>query len=107
MILYTSVTIGYDVPWRTVHELLIAAAEATDGIIKEPEPFVLQKGLQDFYIEYEVNAHTDQPRSIPATYSLLHQNIQDKFEQAGVEILSPHYRVMRDGGPEGGPSGGA
>ena len=67
---------------------------------------MLQTSLQDFYIEYELNAYTDQPRSIPATYSLLHQNIQDRFTEGGVEILSPHYRVMRDGGPESGASGG-
>jgi len=103
LILHTSVTIGYDVPWRTVHELLLAAAADTEGCIADPEPFVLQKGLQDFYVEYELNAYTDKPRSIPATYSVLHQNIQDKFIEGGVEILSPHYRVMRDGGLESGP----
>ncbi len=42
-----------------------------------------------------MNAYTDGPGQIPATYSFLHQNIQDQFNQAGVEILSPHYRVLR------------
>ena len=32
-----------------------------------------------------------------ATYSELHQNIQDKFNEAGVEIMSPHYSALRDG----------
>ena len=30
-------------------------------------------------------------------YSELHQNIQDKFNEAGVEIMSPHYSAVRDG----------
>ena len=96
LILHTSVTIGYDAPWRTVHALLIAAAEATENVVAEPAPFVLQKGLHDFYIEYELNAHTAEPRLIPATYSELHQNIQDQFNNAGVEILSPHFRALRN-----------
>jgi small-conductance mechanosensitive channel len=96
LILHTSVTIGYDVPWRQVHELLIGAAKASENVMEDPEPFVLQKGLNDFYIEYELNAYTDKPRQIPATYSELHQNIQDQFNEAGVEILSPHFRVMRE-----------
>jgi len=96
LILHTSVTIGYDVPWRQVHELMIAAAKASENVMEDPEPFVLQKGLNDFYIEYELNAYTDKPRQIPASYSELHQNIQDQFNEAGVEILSPHYRVLRE-----------
>ena len=96
LILHTSVTIGYDVPWRQVHELLITAAKGTESVLADPEPFVLQKGLNDFYVEYELNAHTDQPRKTPATYSGLHQNIQDSFTEAGVEILSPHYRMLRE-----------
>ncbi len=95
LILHTSVTIGYNVPWRQVHELLLGAARATENVMEDPEPFVLQKGLQDFYIEYELNAYTDKPRQIPATYSGLHENIQDGFDAAGVEILSPHYCMLR------------
>ena len=103
LILHTSVTIGYDVPWRQVHELLIGAAQAVETVMEEPAPFVLQKGLNDFYIEYELNAYTDKPRQIPATYSELHQNIQDQFNEADVEILSPHYRVLREGDQGHGP----
>jgi len=95
LILHTSVTIGYDAPWETVHKLLLDAAAATEHVLKDPAPFVLQLGLHDFYVEYELNASTDEPREIPATYSALHQNIQDQFNQAGVEILSPHYRTLR------------
>lgn len=97
VILHTTVTIGYDAPWRRVHELLIAAASATENILAEPAPFVLQTSLDDFYVSYQINAYTDKPASMAGTYSDLHQNIQDQFNAAGVEIMSPHYRSLRDG----------
>ena len=98
LILHTSVTIGYDAPWRTVHELLISAAQATGQVLREPRPFVLQTALNDFYVTYELNAHTDDPHAMAKTYSELHQNIQDAFNEGGVEIMSPHYTQIRDGG---------
>lgn len=97
LILNTTVTIGYNVPWQKVHELLIAAARDTEGILKDKEPFVLQVSLDDFFVTYQLNAYTDQAQAMAVTYSRLHQNIQDRFKQAGVEIMSPHYRAMRDG----------
>jgi len=97
LILHTTVTIGYDAPWRKIHELLVSAAKATQGVQASPEPFVLQKSLDDFYVSYELNAYTDQPNLMTAVYSDLHQNIQDAFFQAGVEIMSPHYNALRDG----------
>ncbi|TWJ16547.1 mechanosensitive ion channel family protein [Geobacter argillaceus] len=97
LILHTSVTIGYDAPWRTVHELLIGAAKATEHILELPEPFVFQTSLDDFYVTYELNAYTDKPLKMAAIYSELHQHIQDKFNEAGVEIMSPHYSQIRDG----------
>jgi small-conductance mechanosensitive channel len=97
LILHTSVTIGYDAPWRRVHELLIAAAAATQYILKDPQPFVLQTALNDFYVSYQINAYTDRPHEMARIYSDLHQNIQDKFNEGGVEIMSPHYSQLRDG----------
>ncbi|TFG89303.1 MAG: mechanosensitive ion channel family protein, partial [Gemmatimonadales bacterium] len=97
LILNTTVTIGYDAPWRQVHELLIGAARACEGILQEPAPFVFQTSLDDFYVSYQLNAYTDQPAVMARTYSDLHQQIQDKFNEAGVEIMSPHYRSARDG----------
>jgi small-conductance mechanosensitive channel len=97
LILHTSITIGYDVPWETIHALLIDAAAATKNILKSPPPFVLQTGLSDFYVAYELNAYTDAPEIMPRIYSELHQNIQNKFNEAGVEIMSPHYTQVRDG----------
>lgn len=97
LILHTSVTIGYNAPWRTVHELLLEAARKTACILLEPKPFVLQTALNDFYVTYELNAYTDEPREMVNTYSSLHRNIQDSFNEAGVEIMSPHYAQLRDG----------
>lgn len=97
LILHTCVTIGYDAPWRQVHALLISAASKTKGILETPEPFVFQKSLDDFYVSYEINAYTDQPSRMAVVYSELHQNIQDAFNDAGVEIMSPHYSSLRDG----------
>lgn len=97
LIIHTSVTIGYDVPWRQVHQLLIDAALATEMLKKEPMPFVHQISLDDFSVRYEIHGHTDQPGRQAHIYSALHQNIQDSFNGAGVEIMSPHYRAVRDG----------
>jgi small-conductance mechanosensitive channel len=97
LILHTSVTIGYDAPWRKVHELLIAAAKRTTHILETPDPFVLQTSLNDFYVTYEINAYTNQPNLMATIYAELHQHIQDAFNEAGVEIMSPHYTQVRDG----------
>lgn len=97
VIFHTAVTIGYDAPWRTVHQLLIKAALATEHILQDPQPFVLQSKLDDFYVCYELNAYTDVPALMLTIYSDLHQNIQDAFNEAGVEICSPHFSSLRDG----------
>lgn len=97
LILNTSVTIGYDAPWQTIYSLLTSAAEATEGILTEPKPFVLQTALNDFNVTYQINAYTDQPNKMAVIYSKLYQNIQDKFNEAGVEIMSPHFTAVRDG----------
>lgn len=97
VIFHTVATIGYSAPWRKVHELLISAALETEDILHDPPPFVLQTALNDFYVSYELNAYTAKPRNMQNIYSALHQNIQDRFNEAGVEINSPHYASLRDG----------
>ncbi|MDX2232337.1 MAG: mechanosensitive ion channel [Leptolyngbyaceae cyanobacterium bins.349] len=97
LLLHTTVTLGYDVPWRTIHAVLIQAAEATLGVLAEPPPFVLQTGLNDFNVSYEVNVYTNRPELMPQIYSELHQNLQDYCNQAGIEILSPNFAALRDG----------
>ncbi len=95
--LHTGVTIGYDVPWPTVQQLLLSAAAATEHVSDEPAPYVLQTSLDDNYVAYELNAFTQRADIRPKIYSELHANILDAFHAAGVEITSPHYRAVRDG----------
>ncbi|MFM7264874.1 MAG: mechanosensitive ion channel family protein [Cyanobium sp.] len=97
LLLQTSVGLGYDVPWRAAHATLIEAALASADILAEPAPFVLQTSLGDHAITYQLNAHTGNPNRMVFTLSDLHQHIQDSFQQAGIEILSPTYTALRDG----------
>ncbi|MEM8639948.1 MAG: mechanosensitive ion channel domain-containing protein [Cyanobacteria bacterium P01_G01_bin.54] len=97
LVVHTTITLGYDVPWHQVEMVLVAAATATPEILAEPAPFVLQTSLDDFYVSYELNAHTASPSQLPRIYSELHKNIQDGCNGAGIEILSPHYAAVRDG----------
>jgi small-conductance mechanosensitive channel len=91
LILNTSVTIGYDMPWRQVLDLLPEAAKVSPHTLPSPPPFDLQTVLNDFYVTYELNAFTAHPQTMPAIYSGLHQNIQEECSEAGVEIILPHY----------------
>jgi small-conductance mechanosensitive channel len=93
----TEVTIGYDVPWQQVHELLVRAALQTADIEREPVPFVVQTALNDFYVAYRVHARTRQTGFLVELHSRLHATIQDVFFAAGVEICSPHFHAFRDG----------
>ena len=97
LIIHSEVSIGYDVPWRKTHQLLIEAALNTPGVIDDPRPFVLETSLQDYYPVYQVNAYIRDANSLSQIYSDLHQNIQDAFNEAGIEIMSPHYIATRDG----------
>jgi small-conductance mechanosensitive channel len=93
----TSVTIGYDAPWRQIHALLLAAAERTAGIRPEPQPEVRQTALQDFYVEYTLLVCLERPHLRSAVLNTLHANIQDAFNEAGVQIMSPHYESDPEG----------
>ena len=95
LIIHTDVTFGYEVPWEQVHQLMIQAALATLHIEAEPAPFVLQTKLDDWYVVYQINAYTRQPEKMATIYSDLHQHIQDIFNEAGIEIMSPHFMGVR------------
>ncbi|MFZ0595622.1 MAG: mechanosensitive ion channel domain-containing protein [Flavobacterium sp.] len=97
LVIHTTVSIGYDVSWKSINKALIEAALNTDMVEKTPLPFVLQTSLDDFYVSYQINVYTKQPTKQPLIYSSLHQNIQDSFNAAGIEIMSPHYNAVRDG----------
>lgn len=90
-LLATRVTIGYDAAWRQVEGLLLLAAERTEGLRRAPVPFVRHWSLADFYVEYELNAHIERPADRIAVLTALHANIQDAFNEHGVQIMSPHY----------------
>tara|TARA_R110002072_G_scaffold192257_2_gene349253 strand:+ start:22720 stop:24588 length:1869 start_codon:yes stop_codon:yes gene_type:complete len=97
LIIHSTVTIGYDVPWKEMHEALIEAATRTELVLPDPAPFVLQTSLEDFYVAYQINAYIREANKQATIYSNLHQNIQDVCNERGIEILSPHYRAARDG----------
>jgi small-conductance mechanosensitive channel len=97
LILSTTITIGYDVPWQKVHELMISAAKNTPDVLHKPVPFVLQTSLNDFHISYQLNCYTNNPKRMVFIYSELHANIQDQFNRAGVEIMSPAFTAFRGG----------
>lgn len=97
LILHTKLSIGYDVPWKKVSELLVSAALNSHGVNQNKPPFVNITELLDHSVVYELNAFTDSPDSMPMTYTELHKNILDNFAEAGVEIMSPTYNAIRDG----------
>jgi small-conductance mechanosensitive channel len=110
------VTIGYDAPWRTVHALLLRAAARTPGIRAQPPPRVLQRALQDFFVEYELLVHLERAEGRALVLSELHARIQDCFNEGGVQIMSPHFEAQPDkkvvvppaewGAPPAGVAGG-
>lgn len=105
LIIHSEVSIGYDVPWQTVNKLLIEAALNTPGVVDDPRPFVLETSLSDWYPVYQINAYIREPQKMAQIYSDLHQNIQDHFHEADVEIMSPHYMAVRDGNESTIPKG--
>jgi len=96
LILHTDVGIGYETPWRQVEAMLMMAADATPGVLREPRPFVLQKALGDFAVTYELNAYCDTPQAMATLYTALHRQVLDVFNQYGVQIMTPAY----EGDPE-------
>ena len=93
LVLHTSVTIGYNSPWRQVHAMLLAAAERTPGVCSKPEPYVMQTALSDFYVEYRLCMQISRPEIRRVTLTALHANIQDIFNEFEVQIMSPHYEM--------------
>ena len=96
LILHTTVGIGYETPWRQVDAMLKLAADRTEGLLKEPPPFVIKQSLGDFAVNYEINAYCDDASKLPVLYTLLHQNILDVFNENNVQIMTPAY----EGDPE-------
>ena len=93
LILHTTVGIGYEVPWRQVEAILLMAAERTEGLMKEPPPFVRQLALADFAVNYEINAYCDNAQAMFSLYDALHRNVLDVFNEYGIQIMTPAYRA--------------
>lgn len=89
--LQARVTIGYDTPWRTVHELLLASIAGVPGLLPAPAPVVLQRALSDFYVEYTLCVRIADPTARVHVLSRLHAAILDRFNAAGIQVMSPHY----------------
>lgn len=100
LIIHTTLTMGYDVPWREVHRLLIDAALATDGVLEHPAPFVLETELNDNYMCYQINAYITDADGMPVIMSDLLQNIQDYFKEADIELYAPHHYTSHEYRPE-------
>ena len=96
LILHTIVSINYETPWRQVEAMLLEAAGRTPGLLPEPRPFVLQRTLGTFAVDYEINVYCADPRAILQLYTALHRNILDVFNEYGVQIMVPGY----EGDPE-------
>ncbi|MBB6270090.1 small-conductance mechanosensitive channel [Pedobacter cryoconitis] len=97
LIVHQTLTLGYDIPYKDIYDMLTRAALKTEYILEDPKPFVLQTSLDDFYISYQINAYTKEANKQAAIYSKMFENIQNEFNAAGIEIMSPHYRATRDG----------
>lgn len=96
LILYTSVTISYSIPWEKVNELLLIVASRTKNLSQEQKPFILQNSLDDFYVDYQLNVYTKDANKMMLIYSDLRKNIQEVFKEAGIDLLSPHYSVNKN-----------
>ncbi|MEI7727331.1 MAG: mechanosensitive ion channel family protein, partial [Bacteroidota bacterium] len=96
LILHTSVGIGYETPWRLVETMLKLAAARTEGLLREPPPYVLKLSLDTFSITYQINAYCDDASKMFSCYNILHQNILDVFNENNVQIMTPAY----EGDPE-------
>ena len=94
LIIFSEITIGYSTPWQTVHDILINAALATNYVQKKPKPFVLQTKLDDYYARYQINCYTKDVSKIPAIYAKLYENIQNGFNESGLDLTSAHYRII-------------
>lgn len=92
--LTTSVTIGYDTPWRQVHALLELAARRTPGIDQQIAPVVRKLGLLDWYTSYELQVRLLPTTKLPDGRNALHSSIIDVFNEFGVQIMSPNFVIQ-------------
>jgi small-conductance mechanosensitive channel len=97
VLIYVSVTLGYDTDKDEAKRLLIESAKTTKGILTDEErkPFVLIRELGNYTVTYEINAYTKKPNEIINIKSELIDNILSNFKKSNVEILSPTHIAVR------------
>ena len=95
LVLQAQVNVGYDIEWRKVHDLLLAAAARTDDVRSEPQPFVLQSSLDAISVQYVLNAYIVDPAGMSRIQSDLHRHILDAFREAGMELASPPVTMLK------------
>jgi len=95
LILYTTIAVGYDVPWQKVHEMLYEVANRTEHVLKRQKPFILQDQFRDFYVDYQLNVFIKEAKLTAKIHSDLRQHAQDVFAENNIEMASPHYIVNR------------
>ena len=105
LVLYAEVTYNYATPWRLIRNILIDAAGKTPNVLKNPKPFVLQTGLDNNFVKYQINCYTKEIAKIPSTYARLYENIQDGFYNNGLDMTTPDFKIIlppesRDPPPE-------
>ncbi|MDE5874212.1 MAG: mechanosensitive ion channel family protein, partial [Muribaculaceae bacterium] len=96
LIIHTTMTMCYDVPWRKVHDLLILSALETKGVLADPKPFILETELNDYYMSYQLNAYIKDADDMPEIMSKLHEHIQDRFKEAGIDMVATHFYDHRN-----------
>ena len=92
----TTISIGYDVPWRQVQALLLLAASRTPGVRGKPAPVVRQPTLAESYVQYTLFFCLERPAERAITLAAVNTSILDAFNEYGVQITSPNY----EGDPE-------
>ncbi|MDR1624728.1 MAG: mechanosensitive ion channel family protein [Tannerellaceae bacterium] len=97
VIVTVDITVGYEVDKNEVRDLLISATVGAKGIISHPKPFVMITKLDDFYCSYQINAYTRQVKTLASVYSELNERVIETFNEAGIEMMSPHFYAQRDG----------
>ena len=100
LILYTTIGVGYKVPWQKVHEMLLEVAERTEHVSKRQKPFILQDKLNDTHVEYQLNVYIKEAKLSAKVYSDLRQHTQDIFAENDIEMIAPQYIVNRSEEPD-------
>ncbi|WP_148687337.1 mechanosensitive ion channel family protein [Candidatus Nitrosocosmicus hydrocola] len=83
------VSAGYREDEVTIKSLLLAAANDTYGLLKEPKPYVLLKELGDFAAIYELMVYTDKANMSIQIKSDLRINIYNFFKEAKIDLTTP------------------